>query len=146
MILPCSAQICKTIRQLKRMLWTDDISRDLSLRWVSGGYLLWHSRQIIQYVQSSHFLRMWQVSYWYISSYVVGHFKWRHRIHNYTRSSIAKEKLTNICLILLHCGWGWLITVRCKPFADGVITIFVYRTYSYTYIYICMPVWDHIYL
>ena len=43
--LPCSIQNFKTIRQLKRMSWTNEISRDLSLRWVSNGiaiFYTWH--------------------------------------------------------------------------------------------------------
>ena len=36
--MPCSVQNYKTIRQLKHMLWTNEISRDYGLRWVSDGY------------------------------------------------------------------------------------------------------------
>ena len=36
-------QNLKQIGQLKRMLWTNEISRDLGLRWVSGGYPILHS-------------------------------------------------------------------------------------------------------
>ena len=36
--LPYSVQNCKTIEQIKRMLWTNKISRDLNLRWVSDEY------------------------------------------------------------------------------------------------------------
>ena len=36
--LPCSVQYFKTIGQLRQMLWTNDISGELSLRWVSNGY------------------------------------------------------------------------------------------------------------
>ena len=43
MILPRCLQHFKTIRQLKRMSWTNEISRDLSLRWVSGEYPTLHS-------------------------------------------------------------------------------------------------------
>ena len=39
----CSVQNFKTIRQLKRMLWRNAISRDLNLGWVSGGYSILHS-------------------------------------------------------------------------------------------------------
>ena len=34
--LPCSGQIFKMIRQLVQILWTNEIARDLSLRWVFG--------------------------------------------------------------------------------------------------------------
>ena len=36
--LPCSVQNCKTIGQLRQMLWTNEISRDLSSRWVWDRY------------------------------------------------------------------------------------------------------------
>ena len=37
--LPCSVRNFKTIGQMKWILWTNEISRNLSLRWVSeGGY------------------------------------------------------------------------------------------------------------
>ena len=32
--------------QIKRMSWTDEISRDLSLRWVSDGYSILHSSPV----------------------------------------------------------------------------------------------------
>ena len=41
--LPCSVQNFKLIEQLKRMLWTNEILPNLSLRWVSDGYLILHS-------------------------------------------------------------------------------------------------------
>ena len=43
MIVPSSVRNFKPIAQLKRMLWTNEISRDLCLRWVSEGYPLVHS-------------------------------------------------------------------------------------------------------
>ena len=36
-------QNCETIGQLKQILWTNEILRDLSLRWVSDGYPVLHS-------------------------------------------------------------------------------------------------------
>ena len=42
-ILPCSEQNSKAIEQLAPMLWATEISRDLSLRWVSHGYRIFHS-------------------------------------------------------------------------------------------------------
>ena len=41
--LPCSVQNFKLIGQLQRKLWTNEFSRDLSLRWVSDGYPILHS-------------------------------------------------------------------------------------------------------
>ena len=41
-ILPCFVQYFKMIEQLKRMLWTNEISRDLDLRWVLDGYPILH--------------------------------------------------------------------------------------------------------
>ena len=41
-ILPCSVQNFKMIRQMKWMLWMTEISRDLSLRWVTEGYPISH--------------------------------------------------------------------------------------------------------
>ena len=43
--LPCSEKIFKTISQLKWMLWTNEISRDLNLWWVLDGYML-HQPQV----------------------------------------------------------------------------------------------------
>ena len=40
---PCSVQNYKVIERLKHMLWTNEISRDLSLRCVSDGYPILHS-------------------------------------------------------------------------------------------------------
>ena len=42
-VLPCSLQNCDRIEQLKGMLWTNDVSRDLSSTWVSDGYPILHS-------------------------------------------------------------------------------------------------------
>ena len=42
-ILPCFVQNFKTITQQKRMLWTNEVWRDLSFRWVSDGYSILHS-------------------------------------------------------------------------------------------------------
>ena len=53
-ILPCSSGRFITIGQLKWILWTNEILRDLSLRWVSEGY------PISQ--QPSGFLIHWHVS------------------------------------------------------------------------------------
>ena len=41
--LSCSVQNFKSTGQLNRMLWTNEISRDLSLRWVSDGYPMLHN-------------------------------------------------------------------------------------------------------
>ena len=41
-ILPCSAQDIKLIGQLKHELWANEISRDLSLRWISDGHPILH--------------------------------------------------------------------------------------------------------
>ena len=45
--LPCFVQNFEPIGRLKRMLWTNVISRDLSLRRVSDGYLILHSTPCI---------------------------------------------------------------------------------------------------
>ena len=47
---PCPVQNFKIIRQLARMIWTYEISRDLSLRWVVGRYPILHSLQVLSYV------------------------------------------------------------------------------------------------
>ena len=41
--LSCSVQHFKTIGQIKRMFWANEVSWDLGLRWVSDGYLILHS-------------------------------------------------------------------------------------------------------
>ena len=41
--LQCSLQFFKTTWQPTWVLWTNEISRDLSLRFVSGGYPIWQS-------------------------------------------------------------------------------------------------------
>ena len=47
--LPCSVQNFKPIGQLKRVLWRNEISRDLSLRWVWDGYPILRSTPGFQY-------------------------------------------------------------------------------------------------
>ena len=42
-MLPCSGQNFKAIGQLEHELWANEISRDLSLRWISDGYPILHS-------------------------------------------------------------------------------------------------------
>ena len=49
-ILPCSVQNFKTIEQLKQMLWTNEISWDDSLRWVSDGYPILHNTPGLEYI------------------------------------------------------------------------------------------------
>ena len=46
-ILPCSGQHFKTIGQLKRKIWTNEISRDFSLRYLSERYPILHNSQKI---------------------------------------------------------------------------------------------------
>ena len=46
MILPCSVQHFKAIGQLKHELWADEISQDLSLRWISDGYPILHKAKV----------------------------------------------------------------------------------------------------
>ena len=41
-IMPCSVLNVQTVGQLKPMLWKNEISRDLSSRWVSDGYPIEH--------------------------------------------------------------------------------------------------------
>ena len=48
MILPCPVHNCKTIGLFTRMLWTNEISRDLSLGWVTDGYPIFlHSTPVL---------------------------------------------------------------------------------------------------
>ena len=48
--------IIQLIGQLKRMLWMNEISRDLSLRWVSGRYPILHSTPALYL---SYWIRIW---------------------------------------------------------------------------------------
>ena len=67
--LPCSVQNFKMIRQLKQMLWANEISRDLSLRLISEGYPILHSTRdrvplaYCRFVQNTHnrhlIIRLW---------------------------------------------------------------------------------------
>ena len=47
LILPCSLQNFAMIGPLKQMLWTNAISRDLSLRWVSDEHLIYCTASLI---------------------------------------------------------------------------------------------------
>ena len=60
--LPCSVQHFKTIEWLKQMLWTNEISRKLGLRWVSDGYSILYSPwywQLRPKFQKGHFHRIY---------------------------------------------------------------------------------------
>ena len=52
MSLSDSLQIVKTIYQLKSIFWTNEISRDLSERWVSDRYPIFH--------QPAGFTQVWR--------------------------------------------------------------------------------------
>ena len=53
-----SAQKSKAIGQLKLMLWTDEISRGLRLRWVSDGYPISHSNPDMK-ISLSNSISIW---------------------------------------------------------------------------------------
>ena len=53
-ILPCSVPNFNAIGQMKRMLWTNEILRDLSWRWVSDGYPILHSTPEHKHNKNQH--------------------------------------------------------------------------------------------
>ena len=59
----CSVQNFKMIGQLRWMLWMNEISCDLSLRWVSDGYPILHS--------SPKNENIWDLFYWHRSAEAV---------------------------------------------------------------------------
>ena len=49
---PCSVQNFKTIWSLIHRLWANEVSRDLGLRWVSGGYPILHSNPGSEFIDT----------------------------------------------------------------------------------------------
>ena len=130
----CSLQNFKTVGQLKRMLWTSELSWDLSLGWVSDGYPILHSTPD---VGSGHgvYLFTW----------------WRHQMETFSallaicagNSPVsgevpAQRPVTRSFGISLICAWinGWVnnreagVLRRYHAHYDVTVMLFIYALIS----------------
>ena len=107
-VLPCSVKIFKPIGQIKQVLRTNEILRDLSLRWVSDGY------PIFQQPPGHHNCMEWVHAF----------------LHHFPYCPVQKAIHGAIQCRCLYLGTNMLLLI-CKGVKSNNISVMVYNI-SYT--------------